>query len=142
MNIRRIRETYFYSLYFGWGNSDLLNQDVAGWHLSSIPNKEVPSIFIDLGNVNNLQRKQTMRNNVKDIADHKRHLQFHKYKWTWKVKPKHILLRNDQSTWQDRFEHSPSLISFRDVKQHDPIIKQNKTKPHNNRNLPPRHRTH
>lgn len=32
-----------------------------------------------------------------------------------------------QSTRQDRFEHSPSLISFKDVKQHDPIIKQNKT---------------
>lgn len=34
----------------------------------------------------------------------------------------------DQCTMEDRFEYSPSLISFRDVKQHDPIIKQKQKK--------------
>lgn len=33
-----------------------------------------------------------------------------------------------QSTWQLRFEYSPSLISFRDVKQQDSTINQKKIK--------------
>lgn len=50
-------------------HTDLLYHDIARWHLSSIPNKDVPPIFIVLGNVNNLQGK---RQNEKQCQRHSR----------------------------------------------------------------------